>query len=508
MRVRTNLYANYAGQGWAALMAVVFVPLYIRLLGIEAFALIGFFTMLQTWLTLLDLGIMPTAVREMARYTSGASPIEKICDLLRSFELVCLGIGLAVALAFWASAHFLASEWLNAQAIPENTVAEAIALMGVVLACRLGEGVYRSCLIGLQRQVWLNAATALFATVRGAGAVAILFWVDRSIQAFFLWQAAISVVALIVMGLTVHALLPRGPRRARFSLRELRSVSRFAAGMLGINFLALLLTQADKVILSRLLSLQDYGYYMLAATVTGMMYTFVMPITQAVYPAMVEHIASDERAALARTFHGGAQVAGAVLGPAGLMLVIFPAPLLFVWSGDMTLAHASGPLVSFLAVGTLFNILMQMPYHLQIAHGRTRLVLAANTAAVLLLVPCLLWFVPQYGAVAAAIIWAALNVFYLAVIAPLIFRGVLRGEGARWYMRDLAAPLAASLAVLVPASLIPLEAMSRWQQGLIVLVAGAAATGAALLATGGAAAVLRRPEAPLADAPAQPSAPL
>ena len=85
------------------------------------------------------------------------------------------------------------------------------------------------------------------------------------------------------------------PRRARFSLDALHSVSRFAAGMLGINFLALLLTQADKVILSRLLPLQDYGYYMLAATVTGLMFTFVMPITQAVYPAMVEHIAADGR---------------------------------------------------------------------------------------------------------------------------------------------------------------------------------------------------------------------
>ena len=126
----------------------------------------------------------------------------------------------------------------------------------------------------------------------------------------------------------------------------------------------------------------------------------------------------------------------------------------------------------------------------------------------LLLVPCLLWLVPIFGAVAAAAVWAALNIFYLAVIAPLVFRGVLPGEGKKWYLRDLAAPLAAALAVLVPASLVPLETMSRSAQALVLLLAGAAATAAALLATGGAVAVLRRPPAPLADAPVQPSAPL
>ena len=44
--LKRNIIANFAGQGWAALMALAFVPLYIKFLGIEAYGLIGFFAML------------------------------------------------------------------------------------------------------------------------------------------------------------------------------------------------------------------------------------------------------------------------------------------------------------------------------------------------------------------------------------------------------------------------------------------------------------------------------
>src|ERR1044072_2169335 len=82
----------------------------------------------------------------------------------------------------------------------------------------------------------------------------------------------------------------RGGRASR-AMRWPAAVGRFALGMFGITLLALILVQADKLILSRLLSLEAYGYYMLAATVTGMLYSLSVPVTQAIYPRMVEEVA-------------------------------------------------------------------------------------------------------------------------------------------------------------------------------------------------------------------------
>ena len=66
-RLQLNLVANFAGQGWTAIMVLAFVPLYLKFLGIEAYGLIGFYAMLQAAFQILDLGLSQTINREMAR---------------------------------------------------------------------------------------------------------------------------------------------------------------------------------------------------------------------------------------------------------------------------------------------------------------------------------------------------------------------------------------------------------------------------------------------------------
>ena len=66
---KSNLFANFAGSGVAALLQLAFIPFYIKFLGIEAYGLIGFYIMLQAVLQVLDLGLGPTMNREMAQYS-------------------------------------------------------------------------------------------------------------------------------------------------------------------------------------------------------------------------------------------------------------------------------------------------------------------------------------------------------------------------------------------------------------------------------------------------------
>ena len=101
--LKKNLLANYLGQGWAALMGLAFVPVYIKYLGIEAYGLIGFFALLQAWLTLLDMGITPTMSREMGRFVGGGSSIGSIRSLLRSVEAIALGIAAVLVAVVWAA---------------------------------------------------------------------------------------------------------------------------------------------------------------------------------------------------------------------------------------------------------------------------------------------------------------------------------------------------------------------------------------------------------------------
>ena len=65
-----NIIANFAGSGWSALMGLIFLPFYIRLMGAESYGIVGIFVSLQAIFSILDLGLSQTLNREMARLSA------------------------------------------------------------------------------------------------------------------------------------------------------------------------------------------------------------------------------------------------------------------------------------------------------------------------------------------------------------------------------------------------------------------------------------------------------
>jgi hypothetical protein len=205
-------------------MGLVFVPLYIKYLGIEAYGLIGIFAMLQVWLALLDMGMKPALGREMARFTGGAHNAQSIRDLLRSIEVIGAIIFGVVALGVWAASGWLASHWVTAKSLPVKVVAQAFAVMGLVIGLRFIENIYMSSIAGLQRQVLQNTVISLAATVRGLGVIGVLAWVSPTVRAFFLWQGAVSLMTVALYAGVIYHALPRAPRPARFSGSALANI--------------------------------------------------------------------------------------------------------------------------------------------------------------------------------------------------------------------------------------------------------------------------------------------
>ncbi len=445
--LKKNLIANYLGQGWVAIMSLAFIPLHIKYLGIEAYGLIGLFAVLQVWLSLLDMGMTPTLGREMARFTGGRHSNESIRDLLRSIEIIAVAVAMFIAGGIALSANWIATDWLRVETLPAEVVAQAFAIMGLVSALRFIEGVYRSTIIGLQRQVLFNVVNSLMATLRGFGAVGILIWVSPTIEAFFLWQGLVSTATLVILGITTYHCLPKGQRSGRFSLDALRGVLRFAGGMMGITFLSLLLMQSDKIILSKLLSLSEYGYYSLATVVAGALYMVVGPIGQAWFPRLTELQAGNQQAQFIEKYHQGAQLVSVLMGSVAVVLIVFAETVLQLWTQDDALAQRSATLLSLLALGNLLNGLMWMPYQAQLANGWTSFALRINIVSVIIIVPAFFFAIPRYGSEGAAWVWVSLNAGYVLIGIHFMYRKILTQEKWRWYWQDLLQPLIAAAVV-------------------------------------------------------------
>ena len=71
---------------------------------------------------------------------------------------------------------------------------------------------------------------------------------------------------------------------AKFDKTELKRVAKFSFGMAAISLSAILMMQADKVVLSKTILLADFGYYTIAVTLGMAVLQIVNPIAQSFFP--------------------------------------------------------------------------------------------------------------------------------------------------------------------------------------------------------------------------------
>lgn len=445
--LKRNLIANYLGQAWVALMGLAFIPVYIKYLGMEAWGLVAFMSTLQAWLLLLDAGLTPAVSREMARYTAGHHDVQSVRNLLRTAEVFFTALAVLIATVFSLASPWIASHWLTKNQLSEEETAWALVVMGIVLAGRLVEQSYRGILRGLQHQVWLNSIDAVMATFRWAGA-AVIASAYPFIVPFFLWQALVSSLSLLILVRETSRVLPATAAPARLDLRWIRSIRSFAGGMFMITALTLALGQIDKLLLSKLLPLDQYGAYMLAAALAAGISFLVMPVSLAVGPYFAKLVALGNEQAVRVVFHKASQWVGMIVVPIGLTIAFFARDMIWVWTGNGSLADRAAPILVPLALGTTLNAFMHIPYQVQLAYGWTRLAVMANAIAVAILFPAILIGVPKYGAIAAAWIWCILNIGYLLWVPHFFHRRILKEEKWFWYINGVIKPTAVSVLII------------------------------------------------------------
>ena len=112
-------------------------------------------------------------------------------------------------------------------------------------------------------------------------------------------------------------------RKATFSIARLRAVRGFTTAVAGVTLLALLLQQADKLILSKLLTLTAFGYYTFAGTVAMTLARFVGPVHATFFPRFTELVSRGDDAKLTDVYHRACQLVSVAVLPAAVVLAIF-----------------------------------------------------------------------------------------------------------------------------------------------------------------------------------------
>lgn len=443
-------------------MSLAFVPLYIKFMGIESYGLIGIFTSLLSIFGLLDMGISTTLNREMARFSTLPGKAQEMRDFVRTLETIYWAVGLSIAFAVIALASPITNYWIHADKMSPATVRQALMIMGCIIAFQWPLRFYSGGLMGLQKQVLLNGIEIGAATLRGFGAVFILWKISPTIQAFFSWQIIVSMLQTLTTAILLWKKLPKTGAFSRFQKKLLLPVWRFSAGLAGISIVSLVLTQTDKVVLSRMLTLEMFGYYTLAVTVAGALYNFYGPIYSAVFPRFCQLIRVSDNSELKALYHKSCQLLSVMVLPAAIVICMFSQYIMLLWTRNSLIATSTQYLISILVIGTALNGLMQIPAGLMYADGWTKLLFYADLVAIVLLIPMMILLVMHYGAVGAAVSWLVLNLGYVLIVIHIMHTRLLTNEKWRWYFVDIGVPLSGALSVALIWRIFMPAGMSRY----------------------------------------------
>ena len=124
-KMAKNVIANTVGKIWTALAALLFVPVYVRLLGEEAYGIVTFFAVLQSVLNIMGVGLQKTLRREFANGGDGKSIGEinqKKYKLLRSCEFIYLLVCIIIFLICSLGSTYIAGKWLNYKTLSASSV--------------------------------------------------------------------------------------------------------------------------------------------------------------------------------------------------------------------------------------------------------------------------------------------------------------------------------------------------------------------------------------------------
>jgi O-antigen/teichoic acid export membrane protein len=248
--------------------------------------------------------------------------------------------------------------------------------------------------------------------------------------------------------------------------------------MSGITVCALILSQSDKVIVSKLFSLKVFGYYSIASMFGTGLSMIVTSVFNTVFPRF-SALAAGNESALKDLYYRCTQLMAVLILPVAALLALFSTEILLLWTRNAEVARNAGPIMALLVIGSALNGLMTLPYALQLAYGWTSIGLRIAVFLFIFSVPAVFLMAKHYGAVGAACVWPGLNGIYMLIGIPLTHRRLLKGGARRWW-GEVGLPLVPILLIvligkgLVADSMSPLVAICTLSMLLFCATCGAA----------------------------------
>lgn len=482
MRFLVNTLWSLGGLAVLSALSFFLLPMMVRGLGLEGYALYALMGSFSGYLVLLTMGAGNATVKFVAELggkgDGGAVRAAARTSLLLHSLPVLLG-----SAALFAGRGWLAGTFLN---VSPAAQADASFLVGASAVAGVFTALLQMAVCmkqGLQR---FPAANALLVaqSVLVLGGSAFLVWLGHGLRALGVLYVVVHVaLSAAALAWAWASLPPSGPADEAADRATARTFVSYALHI----FLAQLTWSAtfqwDRLVLGARLPLAELTYYAIPAMLLQKLFSLPTSAMVSLFPMVSEMEGRGETDVLGRVYRRGGQLVLWLIVPGFLLLALFAPQLLSLWLGGDFSEKGVWPL-RLIAVGYFFNLLGAMPTTAATGRGRPLYTTAWQAAQAVLCFAGWALFIPRAGILGAALAFALAQALAALPYVWRVSRDLFGMSFGSWAREVLARPLAAAaglLAVLWPWR----ERATDWLNlGLLCALGTLAYYGAALLIAG------------------------
>lgn len=444
MNLKLNVAATYASQIYITLIGITILPLYIRFLGTESYGLIGFFTTLQACFTLLDVGLTPTISRQSAQYHSNSISRKTFDKIYKIASCLFYVLALIIGFLGFVFSKNIAGQWLDSASLAPENVSFTLKIMLLCLIFRWVSGLYRGVIIGFERLPWLSFFNVLVSTLKFIGVFASFEIFGYDILVFFYHQLLVAFLEFIILFAFSRKVLCLHNEKClkEYSFEEINFLAlvKFSLSIALTSSIWVLVTQLDKIILSGLLTLSDYGYYSIGVLLASAIILITAPVGTALMPRLAYLYASGKNQELRDLYRKATKFVSLISAIITSILFFNAENILLAWTGDKMIVESSSSTLRLYAIGNLFLSLSSFAYYLQFAYGKMKFHLIGNIILLFLIVPVLVYSVIEFGVVGAGFTWLLVNFLYLFIWVTYVHKNMLTGGYLKWLFNDCLYP--------------------------------------------------------------------
>ncbi|MDR8726492.1 hypothetical protein FEP94_03145 [Burkholderia pseudomultivorans] len=411
----------------------------------------------------------PTLGRAASRYKSGNSTLSEFSYLVRFSDIIFMGTAVLFVVCSIPAAGWVASNWLKVHFLRIDDIKFSIVVMLVAVAIRWRTQPHRSIIIGMEQQVWLNSFNAVIVSFRTVGAALLVVFLGSGIRLFFFYQLIIAIVEAIGMFWKVRKLVPRNTGRSR-GMEGKPDLSEFWKMSLTLMLTTAawtVLTQLDRLILSKKIALADFGVFSMAVLCASGVAILGGPITSVLGPRLTILLEKKDHAGALTLYRKATRFSVSIVLNAAITLAFFSHQIIWIWCNNKELAGKAAPVFMWYVLGNGVQAMTALFYTLQYAHGRLRLHLIGYLALTAIVTPTVLWAASNYGAIGTGKVWFAQSILYLLGWGWLVHFRFLPGYYLRWIAVDIVAGAIPVIVVAWLLSHVPIP----WEQSRLFDIA-------------------------------------